>query len=148
MEWRVMAFEANPRMADALHQIDDTTEKQKGWLAGNLHSAPHCTLDLARFFRGDTVSCPRHDQVYLKINVEGAEFPVVKHLMADVAWIYTGIHISWPSTSATCGRIALFQWCESTFIMCATIHNKFINGEFTRDFGDFVGVGGDLWLVH
>ena len=129
MEWRVEAFEASPRMADALHQlelqysnlrvhvpvavwisdgqhiplgIDDTTEEQKGWLAGNLHgewgsSVFHNatetvvevpTLDLARFLR-DAVSCPHHDQVYLKMNIEGAEFPVIKHLMADgtLCWL-------------------------------------------------------------
>ena len=139
MEWRVEAFEASPRMADALHQlelqysnlrvhvpvavwisdgqhiplgIDDTTEEQKGWLAGNLHgewgssvfhnatdtvvSVP--TLDLARFIR-ETVSCPHHDDVlYLKMNIEGAEFPIVKHLMADgtLCWI-NHLDIYWHS---------------------------------------------------
>jgi len=120
-EWRVIAFEASPRMKDALQNlsrtypfelhvplavwtvdhehiplgIDDTTEEQKGWLAGVKHgewgssvlqnatdtvvTVP--TIDLSRFVR-DTV-CSAQDTVYLKLNVEGAEFPVIRHMMKE-----------------------------------------------------------------
>lgn len=137
-EWRVIALEASPRMADALHQlqqqypnlevhvpvaawtadnqriplgIDDTTEEQKGWLAGSKHgewgssvfqnatdtvvTVP--TIDLSRFVR-ETVRCPQQDTVYLKMNVEGAEFPVIRHMMAQgTLCLVSHVDIYWHS---------------------------------------------------
>jgi len=129
-EWRIIAFEASPRMIQPLQQlqqeysnvrqqqplelhvpvavwtsdgdtiplgIDDTTEEQKGWLAGEKHgewgssvlynatetvvAVP--TLDLSRFVRELTACAAPTDILYLKMNVEGAEFSVIRHMIAQ-----------------------------------------------------------------
>jgi len=175
-EWRVIALEASPRMADALHQlqqqyhnlevhvpvaawtaddqriplgIDDTTEEQKGWLAGSKHgewgssvfqnatdtvvTVP--TIDLSRFVR-ETVHCPQQDTVYLKMNVEGAEFPVIRHMMAEgtLCWmsyvdIYWHSHLMpeqertmWKNTFIPLVRQYIQHVCSNTQIHVWGVH--------------------------
>jgi len=72
--------------------VDDTTEEQIGWLAGVKHGewgssffknvtdtvVSVLTLDLSRLVKEKVC---KGDVAYAKFNVEGAEFPVIRHMM-------------------------------------------------------------------